>query len=92
MRDIVNPFGAQDALVFKANGVAGEQIRDDGADMATFFGQAHPHGPAVNFSALMVHVAHVDHFFQVIADIAALIISAGFQLAGRHLVVADIEK
>jgi len=39
----------------------------------------------------VVHIAHFHEFLEIVADIAALVITAGFQLARGHFVLADVE-
>jgi len=69
-----------------------EELRNDIADTAPLFGQPDPDRAAIHLAALMVHIAHFHQLLEVVADIAALIIPTGFQLARCHLVIADVEQ
>ena len=60
--------------------------------MTPLAGQPHPNRAAVDLAALVVHIAHIHQFFQVIADVAALIVAAAFQLSGGDFIVADVEQ
>ena len=68
-----------------------KQARDHITDTSPLFRQAHTDRTAVNFAALMVHKAHFHQLFQVIADVATLIVAARLELARRNLVITDVE-
>jgi len=90
--DVVQPVGIDDRAKLQAFGVAVEQITQGLAHMTPLFGQPHANRAPVHMAFLVVHIAQFDQFFQIITDVAALIISTAFQFTGSHFVVTDIKQ
>ena len=71
--------------------MAGKKAGNYFAYTAAFGGELDPYGAAIKLAALVVHIPHIHQFFQIIADITALIIATGLQLTCGQLIFTHIE-
>ena len=72
--------------------MTGKSTRNDIADILAALRQADADRPPINPATLVMHIANINQFFQIVTDIATLIIAARFQLAGGHFIFTDIEQ